>query len=381
MSRAARPLSAAIAGLLAVLLVWRLWGTPALLLCAAVLPALCYAALITRIDRFAREPVTLRLLMFLWGAGAAALLATAANDAAQAWLGVLDTPERARTLTPRLLAPAIEELAKAAGLALLLLMRRDEIDGVLDGIVYGAMIGIGFAMTENTSYFALAAVQGGEMGLVQSIYLRALLAGLNHATFTATAGAAIGWAVQQGGGRRWLAPPLGLALAIAEHVAWNGLAAGTLDTLICNPAAPGGACRPPAPVPALFVMAPLVVGVCIAPALAALAVAARLALRHEAAIIARQLRDEVRTNDLSAAQYAELCSAPARRAAERRACRSGGMRAWRARRRFHRVATKLAFIRQRRGGASGADGEGAYRAELLALARAQTSSRSTATES
>lgn len=379
MSRATTPLIAAIACLLAALLAWRLAETPVLLLSAAAVPALCYAALITRIDRFAREPVGLRLLMFLWGAGAAALLATAANDAAQAGLGIFANPERARALTPRLVAPAIEELAKAAGLALLLLLQRDELDGVLDGIVYGALIGVGFAMTENTSYFILAAVQGGEMGLVQSIYLRALLAGLNHAAFSATLGAAIGWALQQGGGLRWVAPPLGLALAIAEHVAWNGLAAGTLDTLICNPSAPDGACRPPAPAAALFVIAPLVVGVCIAPALAALAVAARLALRHEAAIIARQLWDEVRTNELSGAQYAELCSAPARLGAERRAWRRGGLRAWRDRRRFHRVATKLAFVRQRRGAAAGAGDEAAYRAELLALARAQTSSRSITT--
>jgi RsiW-degrading membrane proteinase PrsW (M82 family) len=377
MSRAATALNAAIACLLAALLAWRLAGTPALLLVAATVPALGYAVLIARLDRFARQPVALQLVMLLWGAGAAALLATAANDAAQAWLGALDTPERARALTPRLVAPAIEELAKAAGLALPLLLRRGALDGVLDGIVYGALIGIGFALTENTSYFVLAAVQGGEMGLAQNVYLRALLAGLNHAAFTATAGAAVGWVVAQRGARRWVAPPLGLGLAIAEHVVWNALAADTINTLTCNPSAPGGACRVPAPAAALFVAAPLIVGVCIGPALAALAVAVRLALREQAGVIARQLRDEVRTHDLSGAQYAELCSAPARRAAERRVLRRDGVRAWRARRRFHRVATRLAFIRQRRGMAAAADDERVSRAEMLALARAQRSSRST----
>ena len=377
MSRAATPLSAAIGCLLAALLVWQLAGTPALLLVASAVPALCYAVLIARIDRFARQSVGLQLIMLLWGASAAAILATAGNDAAQAWLGALDTAESARALTPRLVAPAIEELAKAAGLALPLLLRRDALDGVLDGIVYGALIGIGFALAENASYFVLAAVQGGETGLAQNIYLRALLGGLNHAAFTATTGAAIGWAVRQRGARRWVAPPLGLGLAIAAHVAWNALAADTINTLTCNPSAPGGACRAPAPAAALFVAAPLVVGVCIGPVLVALAVAARLALREQAAVIAGQLRDEVQTHDLSGAQYAELCSVPARRVAERRALRSEGVRAWRARRRFHRAATRLAFLRQRRGTTAAADDERVYRAEMLALARAQRSNPST----
>ena len=36
---------------------------------------------------------------------------------------------------------------------LLFLLVRNEFDNVLDGVVYGAVIGFGFAMTENTLYF------------------------------------------------------------------------------------------------------------------------------------------------------------------------------------------------------------------------------------
>jgi RsiW-degrading membrane proteinase PrsW (M82 family) len=285
MTRVGRPLlvSAAVAAcLLAVLLAWRLSGTPILILFAAVVPALCYGLAIVRIERFEREPRVLLLVMFLWGAGAAAVLATAANDAVEVWLGGWQNPDIARSLTARLAAPVIEELAKAVALSVLLL-RGARLNGVLDGIVYGALIGIGFAMTENATYFILAAVQGGEAGLLQSVYLRAGLGGLNHAAFTATVGAALGWFVQHRGHWRWLAPPLGLALAIAEHVLWNALAAGAIDTLVCNPATPGGACRPPAPAAALFVRVPIVVAVCLGPALIVLAVVARLARRQREA--------------------------------------------------------------------------------------------------
>jgi hypothetical protein len=68
---------------------------------------------------------------------------------------------------------------------------------------------------------------------------------------------------------------------------------------------------------------------------------------------------------------------PARRVAERRALRSEGVRAWRARRRFHRIATRLAFVRQRRATTAAEDDERVYRAEMLALARAQRSNPST----
>ena len=39
---------------------------------------------------------------------------------------------------------------------LLLWWRRAELDGVLDGIVYAGMVGIGFAFTENILYLAAA---------------------------------------------------------------------------------------------------------------------------------------------------------------------------------------------------------------------------------
>jgi protease PrsW len=269
-----------IACLLAALLAWRLSGTPALVLAAAVVPALCYGLLIVRIERFERERRLLLLVMFLWGAGAAALLAAAANDAAEVWLGALRDPELARSLTPRLAAPAIEELAKAAALVVVLIVQRQRFTGVLDGIVYGALIGVGFAMTENATYFILAAVQGGEVGLMQSVYLRAVLGGLNHAAFTATVGAALGWAVQHRGRGRWLAPPLGLTLAIGEHIVWNALAAGAINTLVCNPSTPGGPCRALASPFTLFVGVPLVIAICLGPALIALAVVARLARHH-----------------------------------------------------------------------------------------------------
>ena len=53
-------------------------------------------------------------------------------------------------------APVTEEACKGLFLFLLLWWRRAELDGVLDGIVYAGMVGIGFAFTENILYLAAA---------------------------------------------------------------------------------------------------------------------------------------------------------------------------------------------------------------------------------
>ena len=277
MSRVPEPILAASAALL-VLLGWHLSGTPLPLVAAALLPAAAWAALIARLDRSARAAPALLALCFLWGAAAAAVCSAAANDAVHAWLVALGHAEPARVLTPRLLAPAIEEMAKAAPLALLLLLAaRGRLLGVRAGIVYGGVIGAGFSMTENASYFLLATVQGGAASLAQSIYLRGGLGGLNHAAFTALVGAGSGFGRARQGQWRWLAPALGVVAAIATHALWNNIAAVAIDHAVCNPAVPDGACRAPAPALTLLVVAPLLIALGLAPAVGLVVAAAYLA--------------------------------------------------------------------------------------------------------
>src|SRR5665811_423001 len=51
-----------------------------------------------------------------------------------------------------IVAPITEEGAKGLFVLLLLWARRHELDGILDGIVYAGMVGVGFAFTENILY-------------------------------------------------------------------------------------------------------------------------------------------------------------------------------------------------------------------------------------
>jgi len=53
-------------------------------------------------------------------------------------------------------APIVEESAKAFILFVLFFWKKDEFDGIVDGIVYAGMVGLGFAMTENILYYGRA---------------------------------------------------------------------------------------------------------------------------------------------------------------------------------------------------------------------------------
>lgn len=272
-----------------VLAAWPVWwfigvlaGTPPPVVLIGIAAAASWTVVVRRLDRRPREPLRVILATFFWGAIVAACASAQVNDALLAWAGTVGAvlnPD----LVPVLLAPVVEEGAKAAALVLVLVLVRDEVDGALDGIAYGALVGIGFAMTENFSYLTLAALQGGPAGLLRGIYLRGLLGGPVHATFTAIAGAGlVGSRAFRQPAARFTVALAGLVAAVGEHVVWNGLASRTLTGVLCGPQYPG-ACRPEPDTRALLVQAPLVVALFLGPGVLTLLVIGRLAARHRAA--------------------------------------------------------------------------------------------------
>jgi len=250
-------------------------ATPALLLAAAALPAAVGVAIVLRLDRRAHTPGRLLLGAFLWGAVVAPAVAAAANGALRLWFASVAGAEQGTSLAATFGAPLVEEGAKAVALAVLVLAWRDDLRDAIDGIVYGALIGIGFTLAENLYYFAIAAVTGGEAGLAESVYLRAALGGVLHPTFTATIGAGIGWGrAAPAGAVRWLAPLLGFVLAVLQHAAWNGLGAGWLDGAACGPGA-AAACQLAGRAQYWLLTAPVIVIAFVGPGLVLLAAASR----------------------------------------------------------------------------------------------------------
>ena len=147
-------------GALPVLLLLAVSGAPSSLLLATVLAALPVGPLVACylwLDRYEPEPRWLLALGLLWGgfvATAGALLVQGAGG----WVIGFSEQESLAVV-----APVTEELTKGLFLVLLLWWRRNELDGILDGIVYAGMVGIGFAFIENILY--LAAAYNGTDGL------------------------------------------------------------------------------------------------------------------------------------------------------------------------------------------------------------------------
>jgi protease PrsW len=167
-----------------------------------VLPVLSW------LDRVEPEPWSARVHALLWGATVSVVVALIVNVAVGR--------ATSETVAAVVSAPLIEETMK--GLGVLWAVRRMQVDGVMDGIVYAGWVAAGFAVVENTQYFLLASDDGS---LVAVFVLRALLTPFAHPLFTTWIGLAVGLAVSR---NRPVFPSAlwGWALAVATHAAWNG---------------------------------------------------------------------------------------------------------------------------------------------------------------
>lgn len=346
---------AAVCGLLSLLVMTADLGMQALGMgiALAVLPVPLYVMMALWLDRFEPEPARTLAQTFAWGASVAVLIALLLNTWAEARLGGLIGAGAARRFAAVGSGPLIEEIAK--GLALLYLFHelRDEFDGVVDGVVYAAMVGLGFAMLENVQYYGEAIKEGHQSSLT-TFALRGVVGPFAHPLFTSMLGMGLGYARERThpGTRAW-APPLGFAAAVVLHGVWN-YAAGRDDVLFMTLYA--------------AVMVPAFLGVL---------VIINLSLRGEGRVIREHLEALVHQGVLGPDELERLCVVRSRLRASFQAWRTGGVPSWRERRELHRIASELAFHRWRVGRGLGhgdeADGQRdlEYLRRLEALCRAR----------
>jgi protease PrsW len=194
------------------------------------------------LDRRERESPWLYAIAIMWGAVIATGIALPINTGVilgvERWLaqypqiGEYLGPQGPLLLGAPLAAPPIEELTKALGVLLLFAFLRAEFDNMRDGFVYGALVGVGFNLVEAPLYVAQAYAQYQVAPWGFQYGARFALFGLGgHAMFTGIFGAFLGIARQTT--RYWLrfvAPLIGLALAILAHTFNNGL--GLIITIL-----------------------------------------------------------------------------------------------------------------------------------------------------
>jgi RsiW-degrading membrane proteinase PrsW (M82 family) len=276
------------------------------------------------LDRLEPEPRGNLVFAFAWGAGIAALLAAIINTAG---LLFITQPDLGKTtgqyISATFGAPVVEETLKGLVLVWLVWRRRQEFDGPTDGIIYAAMVGLGFAMMENVGYYIDALVRpaaGGAQLLGITFVFRGVLSPFAHPAFTAMTG--IGAAYAATHRRAGWALAAGLAGAMLLHGLWNGL---TIFGL--------------AGVAAAYLMV-----LCVVAALIAVVVADR---RRIVRLIWRCLPAYEPTGLVTQADLRMLSTLRARRNARRWARATGGRRAATAMTDYQLAATELALAHQR----------------------------------
>ena len=188
----------------------------------AALPLLVVVPTYLWVDRYEAEPRRFLAFGFAWGALCAAVGALVLNTFFSLALQVAGNQE-ADTLGAIVSAPVVEEGLKGLGILLIVLLRRKQFDGIIDGIVYAGMIGAGFAFSENILYLGRIYGEYGNQGLTQLFFLRCVMGPFAHPLFTAMTGIGIGVAVSVMRSRatRIIAGLVGYAGAVMLHFIWN----------------------------------------------------------------------------------------------------------------------------------------------------------------
>ena len=293
---------------------------------SAVLPVPIYLMLVIWIDRYESEPAWMLATAFLWGALVAVFFAFLINTASGLAVILLTNDVQAgRAFGAVISAPIVEEISKALILFIYFFWKKDEFDGVIDGIVYAAMVGLGFAMTENIQYYGNAVLKSGSGGLTLVFIIRGALAPFAHPMFTSMTGIGLGLALHAGNAfLKFLAPLVGLLVAISMHSIWNGSA-----VLFGGPG---------------FILMYVLIMI---PAFAIMFVVIILALRREGRIIGEHLTPDFRAGLFTQEEYLQLCTVRGRMGASYNAFSRGGLSHWQARRQLNQIASELAFHRNR----------------------------------
>ena len=180
-------------------------------------------------DRYTTVPGKLAAAGFVWGGvGAIGAFALLGNDAVMSLYSKTFGASFAFDWGAALTAPINEELAKGAGVLLLLVLAPRLIRSPFDGLILGAFIGLGFQISEDISYAWIGAANSfGDIGAAwQTIVARTLASVPSHWMYTAIFGAGLIWFIGRPDVRARKALGAGLMLtAMVMHGLWDASAA------------------------------------------------------------------------------------------------------------------------------------------------------------
>jgi len=166
-----------------------------LLFVLSFLPPIFYAFWIRNTEKFNREKWLPIALCFIWGATIAIIASIILEIILQLSLvPSIDNPDTLALITVIIIAPFVEELTKP--LCLRLKTVKKELVELEDGLIYGAVAGLGFSATENLLY-GMHFLSLGIVFFLLMITIRSFGGCLLHASATAWTGYGYGKAIMK----------------------------------------------------------------------------------------------------------------------------------------------------------------------------------------
>ncbi len=282
-----------------------------------ITPMAILAFILTLFDRYEKEPAWLVIGVFLWGFVVAAGTALILNTVFSIGLFVASGSENLADVGAAVLsAPIVEETVKGLAVLIVFLFFYDEFDDVLDGVIYGSMVGFGFAAAENVNYIFTGYLTSGSQGLLTLVAVRVLLIPFLHATLTSMTGIGLAVGRLNKGFLRYGAPVAGYLTAIGMHF-FHNLLASVPDPLVC-------------------ILGDVIDWI----GFVGMFVFILILVWREGKVMREQLAEEVALGNMSQAQYETAGSISAQLAARWGALFGGH---WRDASRFYDLAGELAF--------------------------------------
>ena len=191
--------------------------------------AVAYLRFIHYEDRYTTLPPKLAAAGVVWGAVAAiGAFALLGNDGVMNLYAKTFGASFAFDWGAALTAPVNEELAKGAGMLLLLTLAPRLIRSPFDGLVVGALVGLGFQISEDISYAFIGAANAfGDVGAAWATIVARTLASIpSHWMFSGIFGAGLVWFIgrPEVPARKGLGAALMLT-AMLMHGLWNASSA------------------------------------------------------------------------------------------------------------------------------------------------------------
>ena len=185
----------------------------------AFLPPIIYAIWIRNTERYHRERWRAIAIAFLWGATIAIIAALILEIFLDAQVNIsLKDGSLLQIIATILIAPFAEELVKP--LALRTKTVRRELVELEDGIIYGAVAGLGFSATENL-FYGTTFLQEGLVYFFILMTIRSIGGCLLHASATAITGYGYGKTLLHHTSKLRIIPYF--AAAMIMHASYNFL--------------------------------------------------------------------------------------------------------------------------------------------------------------